>query len=217
MSEVKSRKTKGASSKGLGENKVGLKATIPFGLKEAKIDLDEDSTGMVDIKVNVDTSGDKTDQTNITSKRFVGIDTFNRNGAAVILTIKSLNYDIYAYKGLLTPLEVEKKLKFLQRVLVGHSARDSYLKIFITCRDAVIEEYEIKSTTEKELKSDSSKFFAYLRMGDVIAAVEKANLSEAELIERKKLLVTGDEYCANFERHFYFKMGKLLWHEHRSV
>ena len=107
MSEVKSRKKKGAILKRLVENKFGLKPTIQFGNNKAEFNPDTEAAAnnIVHIKVKVDPLGDKTERKNIMTKSFFGIQTFNRNSATVIFTTKSLNCDIYSKKGLAIPLD----------------------------------------------------------------------------------------------------------------
>ena len=195
MSEVKSHKTKGASLKRLGENKVSLKPAIPFENKKADFNLNTEAANnnIVYIKVKVDPKGDEADRTNIVTKSCVGIQTFNKNGATIVLTIKSLNYDIYAHEGLTTPLGAERKLKFFQRLLVRHSARDSYLKIYIACHDAVINKYNLDETKNCEMKKDSSKFFKYLSTDDVVPSDKILSLSATDLAERKEQLVAREQ------------------------
>ena len=79
MSKVKSSKTKGASLKRLGENKVSLKPAIGFEKNKAEFNLNSEGSAnnIVHIKVNVNRLGNKTDRMNIRKKIFVGIQTFN--------------------------------------------------------------------------------------------------------------------------------------------
>ena len=133
---------------------------------EFNLHTEADADNIVHIKVNVDRLGDKSDRTNITTKSFDGIQTFNRNRATIILTIISLNYGIYAHEGLTSPPDVEKRLQFFQRILFGHYTRESYLKKYIACRDAMMTKYNLDEAKVYELKKDSSNFFKYFCQDD---------------------------------------------------
>ena len=179
--------------KRLGENKIGLKPVIAFVQNPMEFNLDTDTSAnnIVHIKVKFDCLCDKYDRTNITRKRFDGIQTFNRNGATVILTIKSLNYDIYAHEGLTSPLDVKERLKFFQRLLVGHYTRDSYLNTYIACRDAMMTEYNLDEAKVCELKKDLSNLFKYLCQDYLIPTNEISSLSATDLAEKNK---TADDW-----------------------
>ena len=91
------------------------------------------------------------------------------------------------------------------------------MNIYIACRDAMMTEYNLDEAKIRELKKDWSNFFKYLCQDDSIPANEMSSLSATELAEKKKQLMTGEEHCANFERHIYYKIGKIIWHDHGSV
>ena len=71
---------KGASLKRLGENKVGLKPTIPFESNKAEFnfDKDTDAKNIVYIKVNIDPLCDTADRTYIMKKSVSSIQTLNK-------------------------------------------------------------------------------------------------------------------------------------------
>ena len=101
MSEVKIFKTKCPMCKILSENKVRLKPATTFENNETEFDFNTDVVvnNIVYIKANSNPLGNKADIKKLLQKN-IGIQNLNRNGATFILTLRSLKYDLYEYKGL---------------------------------------------------------------------------------------------------------------------
>ena len=97
-------------------------------------------------------------------------------------------------------MDLDKMIKYMEHIL-----RVSELKKYIQ----VLEEF-------KESNKEVSGYQRTIKSAKRVYIKQFWTWSKLDVIYRAGDLFTGLEYCAHFEKAFWFQMKKSIWRKHRS-